>query len=190
MSLPPIQDTPTDCERLALIAHLARAVSTDSGRAVTAMTGGSALRLCHGLTRPSFDLDLDVSERRNWLGTIRKAIASSPWHHGAIVDRKQGGRGPIRIVVNGGAPARRSTSSPTRPPLRTIEPSRIGTRTTRRFPPFRGGRCSDGTTRPTVAATTRLASCPLGSCTKSPPTGTWSTSLAKPTCSSCRPAGA
>ena len=103
MSLPPIQDTQTDCERLALIAHLAKAVSADSGRAVTAMTGGSALRLCHGLTRPSFDLDLDVSERKNWLGTIRKAVASSPWHDRATVDRKQGGRGPIRIVVNTGA---------------------------------------------------------------------------------------
>ena len=102
MSLPPIQDTQTNCERLALIAHLAKAVSADSGRAVTAMTGGSALRLCHGLTRPSFDLDLDVSERRNWLAAIRKAAAASPWRDSAVVDRKQGGRGPIRIVVNAG----------------------------------------------------------------------------------------
>lgn len=38
------------------------------------MTGGSALRLCHGLTRPSFDLDLDVSERRNWLALVRRAV--------------------------------------------------------------------------------------------------------------------
>lgn len=52
MSLPPIQDTHTDCERLALIAHLAKTVCAHSGRAVAAMTGGSALRLCHGLTRP------------------------------------------------------------------------------------------------------------------------------------------
>ena len=114
MSLPPIQDTHTDCERLALIAHLARAVSTGSGRAVAAMTGGSALRLCHGLTRPSFDLDLDVSERRNWLRTIRNAVASSPWQRGAIVDRKQGGRGPVRIVVNAGAPGEWSTKVDTR----------------------------------------------------------------------------
>ena len=103
MSLPPIQDTQTDCERLALIAHLAKAVSADAGRAVAAMTGGSALRLCHGLTRPSFDLDLDVSERRNWLALVRRTVASSPWRGTATVDRKQGGRGPIRIVVNAGA---------------------------------------------------------------------------------------
>ena len=103
MSLPPIQDTHTDCERLALIGHLAKAVAADSRREITAMTGGSALRLCHGLTRPSFDLDLDVSEGRNWLGAIRTAVASSPWHGSATVDRKQGGRGPIRIVVKPGA---------------------------------------------------------------------------------------
>ena len=114
MSLPPIQDTHTDCERLALIAHLARAVSADSGRAITAMTGGSALRLCHGLTRPSFDLDLDVSERGNWLRTIGRAVASSPWQHGAAVDRKQGGRVPIRIVVNARAPDEWTTKVDTR----------------------------------------------------------------------------
>ena len=103
MSLPPIQDTHTDCERLALIAHLAKTVCADSGRAIAAMTGGSALRLCHGLTRPSFDLDLDVSERKNWLGAIRRAVASSTWQRTATVDRKEGGRGPIRIAVNAGA---------------------------------------------------------------------------------------
>ena len=66
---------------------------------LAAMTGGSALRLCHGLSRPSFDLDLDVSARRDWLGVVRRVVERSPWKPVAEVDQKRRGRGYIRVVA-------------------------------------------------------------------------------------------
>ena len=70
-TIPPVPSTPTDLERLALIEHLARGLQADSRGCVVAMTGGSALRPCHDLTRPSFDLDVDVSSGdRDWLRVV------------------------------------------------------------------------------------------------------------------------
>lgn len=58
--MPAVQLDAVDVERLAFIEHVARGLQA-SGNVLVAMTGGSALRLCHGLPRPSFDLDLDVA---------------------------------------------------------------------------------------------------------------------------------
>ena len=45
--IPTVAQTPVDAERLASIEHLARGVQAVAGNALVAMTGGSALRLCH-----------------------------------------------------------------------------------------------------------------------------------------------
>ena len=45
--IPTVAQTPVDAERLAFIEHLARGVQAVAGNALVAMTGGSALRLCH-----------------------------------------------------------------------------------------------------------------------------------------------
>ena len=97
--MPAVQLDAVDVERLAFIEHVARALQATSGSALAAMTGGSALRLCHGLSRPSFDLDLDVSARRDWLGVVRRVVERSPWKPVAEVDQKRRGRGYIRVVA-------------------------------------------------------------------------------------------
>ena len=97
--IPTVPQTPVDAERLALIEHLARGVQAVAGNALAAMTGGSALRLCHDLPRPSFDLDLDVSIRRNWLRIVRRVADQSPWRSVVEVDQKQSGHGYIRITA-------------------------------------------------------------------------------------------
>ena len=99
ISLPVVPDSSEDVLRLGLIEHLAINLQEAAGKAVVAVTGGSALRLRYGLTRPSFDLDLDVSTRLDWLKLARKAVMQSRWGTEAIVDQKQGGRGYIRINV-------------------------------------------------------------------------------------------
>ena len=98
-ALPIVQPDFVDVERLTLIEHVARDIQAHSGAALVAMTGGSALRLCHGLPRPSFDLDVDVSGPKNWHRAVEGAIKRSPWSAQAVVDRKQGGRGYTRIQV-------------------------------------------------------------------------------------------
>ena len=97
--IPTVAQTPVDAERLAFIEHLARGVQAVAGNALVAMTGGSALRLCHNLPRPSFDLDLDVSTRKNWLRIVRRVADHSPWRSVVEVDQKQGGHGYIRITA-------------------------------------------------------------------------------------------
>ena len=97
--MPAVQLDAVDVERLAFIEHVAKALQAESGKPLAAMTGGSALRLCHGLSRPSFDLDLDVSARRNWLGVVKRVVDRSPWKTVAEVDQKQRGRGYIRVVA-------------------------------------------------------------------------------------------
>ena len=97
--MPAVQLDAVDVERLALIEHVARELQATSGSALAAMTGGSALRLCHGLPRPSFDLDLDVTSQRGWLGLVRRVLERSPWKSVAEVDQKQRGRGYIRVVA-------------------------------------------------------------------------------------------
>ena len=97
--IPTVAQTPVDAERLAFIEHLARGVQAVAGNALVAMTGGSALRLCHNLPRPSFDLDLDVSTRKNWLRTVQRVADQSPWRSVVEVDQKQGGHGYIRITA-------------------------------------------------------------------------------------------
>lgn len=97
--MPAVQLDAVDVERLAFIEHVARALQATSGSVLAAMTGGSALRLCHGLSRPSFDLDLDVSARRDWLGVVRRVVERSPWKPVAEVDQKRRGRGYIRVVA-------------------------------------------------------------------------------------------
>ena len=97
--MPTVQLDAVDVERLAFIEHVARGLQA-SGNVLVAMTGGSALRLCHGLPRPSFDLDLDVGARRDWLGVVKRVVERSPWHSVAEVDQKQRGRGYIRVVAN------------------------------------------------------------------------------------------
>ena len=103
--MPAVELDAVDVERLAFIEHVARGLQA-SGNVLAAMTGGSALRLCHGLPRPSFDLDLDVAVRRDWLGVVKRVVERSPWQSIAEVDQKQRGRGYIRVVANAvdGAP--------------------------------------------------------------------------------------
>ena len=97
--MPGVELDAVDVERLAFIEHVARGLQA-SGNVLAAMTGGSALRLCHGLPRPSFDLDLDVAARREWLGVVKRVVERSPWQSVAEVDQKQRGRGYIRVVAH------------------------------------------------------------------------------------------
>ena len=98
--MPAVQLDAVDVERLAFIEHVARELQATSGNVLAAMTGGSALRLCHGLPRPSFDLDLDVTIQRDWLGVVKRVVERSPWKSVAEVDQKQRGRGYIRVVAH------------------------------------------------------------------------------------------
>lgn len=98
--MPSVPLDAADVERLAFIEHVARGLQAAHGKALAAMTGGSALRLCHGLPRPSFDLDLDVSSQRDWLGVVERVVERSPWRAVAEVDQKQRGRGYIRVVAH------------------------------------------------------------------------------------------
>ena len=97
--MPAVQLDAVDVERLAFIEHVARALQATSGKVLAAMTGGSALRLCHGLPRPSFDLDLDVSARRDWLSVVKRVVERSPWKRVAETDQKRRGRGYIRVAA-------------------------------------------------------------------------------------------
>ena len=94
-------ETEEDRERLRLVAGMAGELYRRYGhQGRMAVTGGGALRLAYGIQRPTYDLDIDMTVvPADAVETLQKWCDRSNEWKGTKVDRKQQGRGYIRVLA-------------------------------------------------------------------------------------------
>lgn len=97
---PRVEDTEEDRNRLQLVSEMAAEIYRRYGhQGEMALTGGGALRLAYGISRPTYDLDIDMERvPQDVVETLQRWCDRSTRWKGSTVDRKQRGRGYIRVV--------------------------------------------------------------------------------------------